>query len=910
MLLEPGTAVPDAPASTPWNSLASAWETSNAHGVVAMVEPKHQHLPTGIVGQFWRSFGQSFLVGAARTTTSTGEVNPADAPAPSEAASSPIPPLGTADASEWVLRMPAMRGAEYASPGFFKDLWQELTALAQLRASECGGLRQWLGTVHPGFHAVGRVTFHLVENKRTPATPFAFLATYVHRLSDGAKPVHLPMARALQEYAGAGNKAALQSLLEPVRRAAAASEWARDLMESRKVFQPQAWTPAEAYALLREVPTLEDCGIVTRIPNWWRNGRAPRPRVQVRVGDAAPAGVGLDRLLSFSVHASLGDHDLTEDEWRRLLSGPDGLVSIRGQWVEVDRERLKSVMDHWQDAATAAGTDGIPFLQGMRLLAGFKPGNDDGPDEAAAADRDWAEVAAGDALREAMADIGDPSRAARFDPNTGLNARLRPYQESGVRWLWLMQRLGLGACLADDMGLGKTLQVVALLNRLKSEEGQQPMQGHGPALLVAPASLLSNWLFELRRFAPSLNAACLHSSQSDPEDWRDAIVASRWLEGMDVAITSYGQATRLKWLAQRTWRLLVLDEAQAIKNPGAKQTRAIKAIPAKARVALSGTPVENRLGDLWSLFDFLNPGLLGNARGFGAAVERMQASVPPDYSPLRRLVAPYLLRRLKTDKRIIADLPDKTELDAWCTLSGRQAALYQKSVEELRTLLDNAGDGIQRRGLVLAFLMRFKQVCNHPSQWLADGQFAPDESGKFQRLAALCEEIAARQERVLVFTQFREMTAPLAAFLSTLFGQQGLSLDGSTPVPRRREIVESFQREDGPPFLVLSLKAGGTGLTLTAASHVIHFDRWWNPAVENQATDRAFRIGQKRNVLVHKFICRGTIEERIHEMLLAKRELADSILGAEGGAEALLSGMSNDELLGFVSLDMRAAMGE
>jgi len=361
---------------------------------------------------------------------------------------------------------------------------------------------------------------------------------------------------------------------------------------------------------------------------------------------------------------------------------------------------------------------------------------------------------------------------------------------------------------------------------------------------------------------------------------------------------------------KREWRLAVLDEAQAIKNPGARQTRAVKRLRARSRIALSGTPVENRLGDLWSLYDFLNPGLLGSATEFSRYAKGLQSAEPPNFAPLRQLVRPYLLRRLKTDRRIISDLPDKTELTAWCALTKRQAALYEQSVRELGEKLDTLTDGIQRRGLVLAFLMRFKQICNHPSHWLGDSAFGPDDSGKFLRLAELCEEIASRQEKALVFTQFREMTEPLAARLREVFGRSGLVLHGSTAVKERQQLVAEFQRDAGPPFFVLSLKAGGTGLNLTAASHVIHFDRWWNPAVENQATDRAFRIGQQKNVLVHKFVCRGTIEERIDALIAGKQSLADSVLGAASGAEKLLTEMPNDELLRFVALDLKTASSD
>jgi SNF2 family DNA or RNA helicase len=363
---------------------------------------------------------------------------------------------------------------------------------------------------------------------------------------------------------------------------------------------------------------------------------------------------------------------------------------------------------------------------------------------------------------------------------------------------------------------------------------------------------------------------------------------------------------RQQWLLDREWGLAILDEAQAIKNPAADQSRAVKKLKAAAKIALTGTPVENRLSDLWSIFDFLCPGLLGSARKFKEFTKGLERRDQDRYGPLRRLVQPYILRRLKTDRSIIADLPDKTEAKAFCGLTKRQAALYARSVEDLAHALHGI-EGIKRRGLVLSYLLRFKQICNHPSQLLGDGAYDPAESGKFDRLRTLCEEIASRQEKLLLFTQFREMTEPLAAFLSELFGREGLVLHGGTPVKKRRDLIHAFEKEDGPPFFVLSLKAGGTGLNLTAASHVIHFDRWWNPAVENQATDRAFRIGQKRNVLVHKFVCRGTVEEKIDELMEEKKELSDGIL--KDGAERRLTELSDKELIDLVSLNVdRAGM--
>lgn len=877
------------------DSLRTAFARGSAHGLVALASQRDAaQLPAEVA--FWREFARTFLDALAHVPDA------GDAPLEAEVL---MPPALGLDLS---LRIPAMHGAEYASPDLFAALWAELHELARSETRRAGGVRKWLAEINPALHLIGRVTFHLAENKRNPDVPFAFMATYTHRLSAQDKPMHLPLARALQEYAGAKNQAALRSLLEPVQRAAEASAWARDMLDSRRVFQPQAWSPAQALVFLREIPALEASGIITRIPDWWKNGRGVRPQVSVRLGEAKVTSFGVDSLLNFSIETTLDGHKLTPEEWQTLMQSPGGLVSLRGQWVEVDKDKLASVLEHWRRVERGELGEGVSFLGAMRMLSGVNLGDTAAADEDAPT-AEWSEVVAGEGLRRALEELRSPETTARFDPNADLHAALRPYQATGVKWLWLMQRLGLGVCLADDMGLGKTIQVIALLLQLRREA--DPRQPAPPSLLIAPASLLANWKGELARFAPNLRAGFLHPSEASTEAWRDAASAERYLQDKDVVLTTYGQAARLDWLPAREWRLVVLDEAQAIKNPGAKQTRAVKKLRGRARIALSGTPVENRLGDLWSLYDFLNPGLLGNATEFGRYVKRLQSQEPVNFGPLRQLVRPYLLRRLKTDRNVIADLPEKTEVTAWCALSKKQAALYQLSVSEMAEQLNQVSpDGMQRRGLVLAYLMRFKQICNHPSHWQGDGAFDPADSGKFARLGELCEEIASRGEKVLVFTQFREMCDPLATHLSSLFGRPGLVLHGSVAVRERQKLVADFQRDDGPPFFVLSLKAGGTGLNLTAASHVIHFDRWWNPAVENQATDRAFRIGQKRNVLVHKFVCQGTIEQRIDALIEDKKALAESVLGADGGADALLTEMSNDELLRFVALDLKSVGSE
>jgi non-specific serine/threonine protein kinase len=438
-----------------------------------------------------------------------------------------------------------------------------------------------------------------------------------------------------------------------------------------------------------------------------------------------------------------------------------------------------------------------------------------------------------------------------------------------------------------------------------------------PSLLVVPASLVGNWKQELARFAPQLKSLFVHRSEcaADVLD-RLAAAPERELAGYDVVVTTYALVKKLDWLTRVSWRLAVLDEAQAIKNASSAQTKTVKKLRAEARIALTGTPVENHLGDLWSLFDFCCPGLLGSAGEFKQFVRGLgKQGDAGGFAPLRRLVQPYILRRLKTDPRIAPDLPAKTVMRTECGLSRKQAALYQRAVEDLRRQLEALRDGgrdsdIRRRGIVLATTMRLKQICNHPDQGLSAAGYAPDESGKFLRLAEICGPIAARQEKVLVFTQFQTLCEPLAAWLAEVFGRPGVVLHGQVPVGRRKELVRRFQEDDDLPFFVISVKAGGTGLNLTAASHVVHFDRWWNPAVENQATDRAFRIGQKRNVLVHAFVCRGTVEERIDDMLRQKQDLADRILGPTAAGETLLTEMTDAQILDLVALDVRRAAEE
>ena len=864
--------------------LEQAFGRGPGHGLLALgADEVATALPAVLA--YWRDFGVRYVTAlCALPDLGEGSAKP------------PVPLPGEGELAATAAAVPPMTGAEYLTAATLADLWRATDAAFDAELAHAAlSVQGFLKSRNPAWNLVGRVHFNLAENRKDEEAPFAFLATYTTRLSASAKAQHVPLGKALQEYAGAKNRERLLSLLMPVQRAAELCGWLKAMVDAGEIFHPLRWSPQQALQFLKDAPALESAGVVVRMPASWRMNRPARPQVKATVGGRAPSTLGIDALLDFTMEVTLDGEKLSAAEIKRLLAHSDGLALIRGKWVEVDHARLSRTLEQFEAIERRASSDGLSFGEAMRMLAGAGIAGDDA---AAASEIAWSETVAGPWLAETLAALRSPDGRLRIGPGASLHGTLRPYQLAGTQWLYLLARLGLGACLADDMGLGKTIQVLSLLLVLKNEAKGKP------SLLVAPASLLANWAAEIGRFAPSLKAVVAHPSATPAEALENG---AELLAGADLAITSYGYLARAPWLGATSWRLVVLDEAQAIKNPGAKQTRTVKQLKADTRIALTGTPIENKLGDLWSIFDFINPGLLGSSKQFSSFVKNLAARPHNPYGPLRELVRPYILRRLKTDKSIIADLPDKTEVKAFCLLSRKQAALYQQAVKDLSGKIADL-DGIERRGVVLAFLMRFKQICNHPSQWLGDGAWAEEDSGKLTRLRDIAEEIAARQEKALVFTQFRETTAPLAAIPRHVFGRPGLVLHGETEVKKRKDLVRQFQEDESVPFFVLSLKAGGAGLNLTAASHVVHFDRWWNPAVENQATDRAFRIGQTKNVLVHKFVCRGTVEDKIDQMIEGKQKLAGDFLG--GGAEMLLTEMNDAELLKLVALDLNAAIKE
>ncbi|MBI4332705.1 MAG: DEAD/DEAH box helicase [Chloroflexi bacterium] len=645
-----------------------------------------------------------------------------------------------------------------------------------------------------------------------------------------------------------------------------------------------------AYQFLRQsAPLLEQSGFGVLLPGWWQKPAARlgvkltlRPKDKTK--KTASGLLGRDAIVAYEWELALGDDSLSREEFEKLAKLKVPLVKVRGQWVELNPEEIERAMAFF----AKHGADGdMGLAQAVRMGLGQET-SELGLPVTGVGMEGW--------LKDFMQTQSDTARMPVIAAPPGFNGQLRPYQLLGVSWLAFLRQFGFGACLADDMGLGKTIEFIAFLLHLRQRKLLR-----GPSLLVCPMSVVNNWKREVERFAPSLKIMVHHGPDRDSGDSLVGLVKKNQL-----VITTYALAHRdAATLSRVDWECVALDEAQNIKNPSARQTQAVRKLKADYRVALTGTPVENSLSELWSVMEFLNPGYLGSAQDFhtnlAAPIEKFHSQAHTER--LKRLIQPFVLRRVKTDKTIISDLPEKIETKVFCNLTREQATLYEAVVREMMEKIEES-EGMQRKGLVLATLSKLKQVCNHPAQFLQDRSSLTGRSGKLLRLDEMLEEILAEGDRALIFTQFAAMGGMLKDYLQETFAREALFLHGGTARPERDDMVRRFQDDHrGPPLFILSLKAGGFGLNLTAANHVFHFDRWWNPAVENQATDRVFRIGQKRNVQVHKFVCLGTVEEHIDEMMEKKRELAQSIVGA---GEAWLTEMSTRQLREVFALSRQA----
>lgn len=749
--------------------------------------------------------------------------------------------------------------------------WIELifSKLEQIFAKEIveynGTVEMYLTDKNQNLRVPERVFFHLVEN-RDENYPFAFMATYATKKSDGSVQ-HVPLEYALSEYKDDRKK--LLALLACLEKAANVSSLIADFMQTGELFHPLRITVKEAYIFLKDVEAIEKAGILCRIPNWWKR-RNSTVSLSIKLGDKKPSAFGFDAIVSAKPEFVVDGVVLTRKDIENLMAQTEGLAFLKGKWVEADHKRLQKLLDEMKGIP-----DSFTLMEALKLQIGTDDKTADIGEM----------VTNGKWLAEILKSLREPKGIRKIAVPKELNASLRPYQKDGYTWLNYMYKLGFGACLADDMGLGKTVQVLAFLEKLRQENKDAKV------LLVVPASLLENWRSEACKFTPSLDLFILHGKPAK-------VLLEELSENKAfLTVTTYGMISRIPALQDIKWECIILDEAQAIKNALTKQTKEIKKLNGHMKIAMTGTPIENDLTNLWSLFDFLNKGLMGTSkefRGFCKELEEHQEK----YGKLKTMVSPFMLRRLKTDKKIIADLPEKMETVDYAELSKKQVVLYRKIVEDMEYKIREA-EGIERQGLVLATITKLKQVCNHPDQYLGQSGYAPADSGKLALLKELCETIYEKRERVLIFTQYREITGMLSDFLEKVFHRKGRIIHGGVSAAKRGKIVEEFQSEEYIPFLVLSVRAGGTGLNLTKANHVIHFDRWWNPAVENQATDRAFRIGQTKNVMVHKFVCKRTIEERIDDMIESKKELAENVVGK---GENWITELDNDTLMSMLKL--------
>ena len=654
-----------------------------------------------------------------------------------------------------------------------------------------------------------------------------------------------------------------------------------------------------AFAFLKESAwVLENAGYKVIVPAWWTPQGRQRAKVRLKAKGKSLTGgedktkkyFSFENLVEYQYELAIGGEKVSEQEWNQLVSAKTPLVKFRGQWLELDQDKMRQMLEFWKTQQQE--NPELSLLDFLKLTAG----DDDGLE---------IQVDRRSSLSEMLEKLGDKSQLQPVENPANLQGNLREYQKRGVSWLHYLEQLGLNGCLADDMGLGKTIQVIARLLQERELAQQNGDQNIPPTLLIAPTSVVGNWYHELQKFAPQLQAVVHHGTEraKASKDFKQAC------REHDLVITSFALARKdAKLLSEIKWHRIVLDEAQNIKNPKADLTKSILKLAAPHRLALTGTPIENRLLDLWSIFNFLNPGYLGNQTQFRRNFELpiQKNNDPRQSTTLKKLVEPFILRRVKTDQSIIKDLPDKVEQKLYCNLTKEQASLYEAVVKDVETQIQKV-EGIHRKGLILATLTKLKQVCNHPMQFLQDGsEFTPERSHKLTRLSEMVQEVMEEGESLLIFTQFTELGQALEKYLKHACHYNTYYLSGSTSRKKREQMIKEFQDpETEPSIFILSLKAGGVGITLTKANHVFHFDRWWNPAVEDQATDRAFRIGQSKNVFVHKFVAMGTLEERIDEMIEDKKKLAGSIVGAD---ESWLTELDNDAFKKLIALNKSAIM--
>ncbi len=747
-----------------------------------------------------------------------------------------VEPIKQDEIDELLPYVPFIAGKEYVT-----DQWirQQAEIFNEYYVEEAtafkGTQREFLAAKGVNITIPSRIYFHLVENKEKDEYPFAFLASYT--ASKGGRIVHFPLKNAIEEFKN--NKNELNKLIACITLASKESTFAARYMESGDIYFPIKMGENDAYDFLKEVPIFERCGIVCRIPKWYTETEST---ILVDIAEKMQFSgryLSQQKLNWFIPKLIYHGVEITVDDARQLLQRSEGLEIIKGRWIENNHKDLEKLLEEYEGLSA----DGTSLLEILKTKAGIGKLHGNYIPNIEFSRSDWVEFL----LSRAYEEVTGGSVANRLD------SILRPYQKDAFSWLWGMSRLGFGSCLADDMGLGKTIEALSFLSKFKDENPE------GHVLIIVPATLIANWKSEIDKFTPDMDVFVLRGNNA-PGFGKYA--------GF-ITISTYQTATKSDYISQVKWDVVILDEAQAIKNYYTSQARKVKSLEADIRIAMTGTPIENNVLELWSIFDFLNPGLLGNREEFKAMYMQENA-----HKRIKSLIQPFVLRRVKTDKNIISDLPEKNEIDVSINLTKEQIVLYRKAVDDMNAAIARTKSKQESQIIVLSSVMKLKQICNHPSQYYGREDYDPEVSGKFIALRDICETIYDKREKVLVFTQFKEIIPALDELLKAVFKKKGATIDGDTSMKRREEYVNAFQAGEYP-YMILSLKTAGVGLNLTAATNVIHFDRWWNPAVENQATDRTYRIGQKHNVTVFKFTAANTIEEVIDNMLKEKQSVAD-----------------------------------
>lgn len=711
-----------------------------------------------------------------------------------------------------------------------------------------------------------RIYFHLVENKNNGKYPFAFLATYSELKNE--KIVYYPLKYALTEFKN--DKYRLNKLISSITNVSKDSEFIRNFINSGEIFYPLNFTEQEAYIFLKELNIYEQNGIICRMPNWWTT-RKNENRITIDLKEKIEESW---RILTPSVIINLvpsiiyNGVKIDYSEITELLNKSEGLAHIKGKWVVIDHLKLKKILDEYEYYSK----DGTSIFEILQIISGIKKVEEIDDIKIEFTRKDWLNRI----INKQFSDNLHSNLSENF------NGILRPYQYDAFKWLYGMNRLNFGVCLADDMGLGKTIELLSFLDKYKEENGKN-------VLLIIPASLIENWKNEIKKFTPDIDYFVLKGQKELQFGKTRAFLT----------ITTYQKAVKSEYLETVNWDMIVLDEAQAIKNYDTQTTRKIKRLNTRMRIALTGTPIENNLLNLWSIFDFINPGLLGTINQFKRFCKTLEQNLD-NFSNFKSIIEPFILRRLKTDKSIISDLPEKFENDVIINLSKEQVILYKDRVKKFEEILMQGKKSCKNRSKfeekseILNVILDLKQICNHPSQYLGKKGYKLEESGKFIELKSICETIYEKREKVLVFTQFKEIIPALNDLLREVFKKDGYCISGDTSLANRNLYVNNFQSTD-VPYMILSIQAAGVGLNLTSAQNVILFDRWWNPAVENQAIDRTYRIGQKNNVLVYKFISANTIEYAIDKMLKIKANLADKYINSI--SNDILNKLSAEELL-------------